>query len=632
MDFCWDLDDESGWLFLAPCTTRTVDLKHELQRVIEHEFKQPSGQYKLEMQLIHDLRNDSLCVNASDVRPHLEEVVMLKRYVHLVQKLMRLLPDDAVQFEWNETVFQSLKQEFTHALYQLASFYSLLALDCSDETEETLDKTGIYFQYAAGIVNRLGGEYRVLLAQAQEVYYMKSLRSELRDSVLVQLCVQIALFYREASSVNETYCLLKRIYYTALAYYHYSRTCHRNNKLHDEKAYLSEIVRLVDTNQTENSQYSKLLQDMESLKLQAVNALGALDESLVAGEIKDLPSAQLVKCLLPKDLIVTEVDVDDDDPLFPGLLSLDTVREIEEYQQQLDEFVRNELLVPMDNLDKEMDRERAAVDVEGKIAALHARTVPAVLEKCRDEILTLGSHSKLHELKEELEKLKFECRQELDFVWSLKVPESNPKNETIMKSFHIYEQYMKKSVEGDELIFTQIDELTPFLKVFDDYEQLWAYLPDKEYLKLNPALSDVVNEYELLKKAIEQFDKDKIAFVEHAKRKLAKIDMIELMKKEDNDVESVFKNEIVKFGKEVEQVEELENRYRDICRQYREVGMKLGTTTKDLKLNYKFKETVNVLKSTHTGFQETYQNLNQGVEFYRNLLDNITSKKNSLLL
>ncbi|TID30177.1 hypothetical protein CANINC_001184 [Pichia inconspicua] len=621
MNIRWEIDTESGWLYLKPGSTKEIDLKSELYRVLEHKFKQSSKSYNMEIQLIHDLRNDAFGVNI----PHLQETVILKRYIYLLQKLMRLLPDDLIQFEWNNDHVSSLQQEFTNSLFQLASFYSILAVQTDVEnTTETLDKKGVYFQYTAGILHHLELNYHIMLAQAQEVYYTKSVHNKIRDSVLVQLCQQIVLFYKNSVEEYADYCSLKRIYFTALSYYHYSRACHNNNKLHDQKAYLCEILKLINTVETKDLRYSKLFQDIESLKLQTINALNQIDETLIAGEIKDLPSAQLVKCLLPKDLILSE---EDEDPLFSGLLSLDTIQEIEEYQLQLEEFVRNELLLPIQKLDDELARDRS---LDEKIASLNSQTVPVVLEKCRDNLLALGSYERLRTLREELKDLKLECRQELDCIWSLKLPETG-ENETVMKSFHIYEQYLKKSIEGDELIFTQIDELTPFLRIFDNYEQLRAYLPDKEYAKLNPNLADVIKDYETLKKDMDCLDKDKANFVKSVNEKHSKIDLIELVRKDNIDVESVFKKEIVKFEKEMESLEELVKRQCEVSRQCCDLNVRFTSASKDLKVNYKFKETVNVLKSTYDGFEETLKNLNQGLEFYRNLLANITSKKGNLL-
>lgn len=618
MNLEWELDLESGFMFLCRKITRPVNLNAELERVIEQEFQQSASPYKLQLQIVNDLRNESLC---EDKEIQIEDVIKLKKYAIMLQQISQLVPDDTIEFEWDDVKFRSLDLEHRYVLYQLASFYSLLAV-----LEESYDKAGIYFQYCAGILEKLNCSYELMLAQAQEMYYLKCVKNGFKDSILVKLCHQIWHLYKVHDGSD--YYTLKRIYYICLTYYHYSKACRSNNKLHDEKAYICEIIKLLDTVNNDEPKYFKALQDLENLKLKTLTILDSLDDDLIVGEIKELPFAQLVKCLIPKDLLNVE---NHDGELFEGLLSLDKVNEIREYQAQMLSFIENELILPIGKLEEFLKNECSLIDIDGKIQKLLTPNVPQKLENYRDQLLSLGSHEKLQSLDNELKRYKDECRKELDFVWSLKLPQ-NGRSETTIKSFHIYEQYMKQSVNGDELISTQITELTPFLQVFDDYQTLKEYLPDKEYLLLNNGLEAIVKEHNMLKGKLGLLEKEELKFLNEVKEKYEKINFINSYKKKQNEsIEKIFKDEILKFGKEIEKVESFQEKQDELLAIYRHLNVRFMTECKDLKCNYKFNETVEVLKSTYDGFQETYKNLNQGLEFYKNLLENILVKKNIIV-
>lgn len=696
------LDTENDLLYLKPHITTNVDFSSILAEVIDHRFHQPSELYKQDLQLITDLRNDSFITHVEEV-VDLEIITKLKKYYALLDTLISKFPDDIIDFQWSGLVFKSLKLEKIYILYQLASYYSILAIKESKAEEDGLKKAGIYFQYSAGCLNIVQQLYSLaynqlfpfnlsqietlktaMLAQSQEIYLRKAMIDQLKDSVLLKLAIRISDFYDEALQIlgkkeeNKnlplSYFQLKKVYYLCVSFNFYSAHCKKKRKYGEEISYLDQSFELLSQlSQIEDAQCSKLLQDIENLRMQIINKLGTLkheNEMLHLQKVpsfdtlKPLPRAELVKCLVPKDL---ELETNSNE-LFIGLVSLEIVEQVYEYQNRFEDFLNCEILAPVTKLNQQIDELLISSNFEDEIAQVASNAdLPLSVIQSREKILQLGNLGEIASLMSALQALKLKCRFKLDTVWkllkdqtieeealakyygydrwTLGVIEDDKVGAILINSFKIYENYMKQSEDGDKLICTQVEELRPFLEVYEDEKQLRSYIPDADILVLNPSLQSIMADLRELSLMLNNLENERNSFLKSVKKKVAserileqyihvsneKLKGIKTSPTERADVlGELLKEKIMNFNNEVEYTGRTRVIQEELVSKFSNKTLEFINMKDRLRVSNCRKEALQVLDSTYEGFFEVIGNLNQGKEFYQNLLDNIEVKINQL--
>lgn len=654
----WELDSESGFLFIKSGETNDCRIHEQVANIINSNLKQNSKWYQRDLQLLNDLRTDSL-TNTQVI--NLEIITKLKKYVSLLNKLNEILPPESLKFTWNNNESSSIDWEIEHCLLQLSSYYSKLSISYyNDSSVESLKRAGIYFQYSAGCLNLLSNCntscMNLLLAQAQEIYYEKAILDNLKDSIISKLAIQIADYYYDDIQLNhfDDYINLKAVYFKCVSYFRYSNISKDYKKYGNSIAYLEKCQQLLNDNTINNSQYCKILQNFENLKIKILNNLRILkyeNDMLYLNKIpkfkslNELPRAILVKCLSPKEIEL-------DSTFLSGLLPLHIINEIETYNLRFDEFIENEITTPANKFLDEIDNIVKNSNIIEKIKHLSDDELPTNIIEYRNELIKNGNIQNLNNLSNSLISLKFECKNKLNNVWKLlkdqllleeslaktygydnwklDIIDNDKSCSLLINSFKIYENYLKQGTEnGDELIKVQINELIPFLKIFDNYNELVKYVPNSEYLKLNPNLNDCIQDIQLTLKDAKKFTDDIEKFLKNIRIKQEHFDLIKLYKS-DKNVENLLKNEILKFETELKYIETFENRKVKLISEFDEKLLKFENLNNKLIISSNRLEALKVLTSTYNGYLEILENLNRGLEFYNNLNENLILKSNQL--
>lgn len=685
--------EDNGLMLITPLSVDDINMKEILGGVIENTFHQSRKNFEQDLLLLNDLRSQSLYQTINFDSIDLETVTKLKKYYNELIILSDIFPEDTLQFQWAGRTFTSWKTEIILVGFQLASYYSILAIKESDKDEEGLKKAGIYFQYSAGYMdhiktlsgNGIGifedeieGVKFLMLAQSQEMYVNKAFSDNLPSSVLLKLSIQISDFYAQIkSTVYEllhkeklpiVYFNLKECYYKCLSYDLYATLCHNKKKYGDEISFLDESLKLLEEvgHFEIKDEYSKILQDIENLRMKIVNKIENLkyENTMLHLQpissfhhLKQLPRATLVKCLLPKDAILDR----DDTKIFLGLIPLDKVNMIMDYQSRFEEFIKLELIVPIEKLNDNIHEILAESKVDFEIKQLLSRSeLPSHIINYYNKLQEVGNLDKLETLVATIQEIKVKCRWKLDSVWrllkeqveeegsliqlyghkwKLGVIEDDKVGGMLVDTFRVYENYMKQSENGDKLILTQVDELYPFLKVYDDLKLLEEYIPDSDILTLNPSFRILIESIQTTELKLNNLKVERIEFLKTINARKSNVNLLNVYKNTkanvgnehlDDVLQELLTNEIMKFKNEIEYITQTRLQQEHIIVEFNNYNLEFTNSKKLLVVSAKRKEAMQVLESTYKGYFEVIGNLNQGKEFYQNLMDNIDVKTEQL--
>ena len=219
-------------LYIPYRETDAIDLGNELRNIINKEYFQPSSKFDKDLQTIRNLRNNISNLKNEQVNNKDEEICI--HYYHQLSNVIKKFPDECVEFSWYGTLgygrsgptkSRSLRIEQLNILYQLGSYFSQAALVESRYSDEGLKKSCSYLQAAAGCFDSMivqiqkenekeTGMIRIprdlhpetlqflkhlMIAQAQETIWQKSLASGMKDSVIARLSIQTSEYYSTAA-------------------------------------------------------------------------------------------------------------------------------------------------------------------------------------------------------------------------------------------------------------------------------------------------------------------------------------------------------------------------------------------------------------------------------------------------
>ena len=311
------------------------------------------------------------------------------------------------------------------------------------------------------------------------------------------------------------------------------------------------------------------------------------------------------------------------------------VTQLLDCSKQFENFINEQLISPLEEISIEIDKllknEKIIQD------SINDDQIPPIIVEQKSHILQNGGIEIINELYQNLTNLKSKCRLSLDNTWTkinehdMKKIEKDPVGSMLINSFKIYENYIKQSEDGDELINTQVNELKPFLEIYNSEDSLKEYLPSSKVLEINPKFKEkyeyLVNIIESLEQSKKNVDNTIIKVNDKAK----KCDIFENYRNNrDMDLDELLKNLIFKFTKDVETVTQFNEDKIEKYQQFENLFKDFNRNKENVKISNKRLESIKVLKSTFEGFNECLNNLNNGMEFYQNLIDNIIVKNDQL--
>jgi len=669
------LDEDTGFVYaVIEYGSLDVDLMGQLANTINRKYRQDSNKFNYEIGLIDNLRRE--CVKNLEVDAiDFEIITKLKRYSNLISRLIEIFDDDDdIEFKWDDILFNSLIKERAFVMYQISSYYNLLAIRSLKDDEEEGKKAGVYFQYSAGCFelyqswcekytleydsDEISSLIFLMLAQSQELYLIKAVSDNLKESVMIKLSNQISTYYLQLGKHPSTeswlseYYFLKEIYYLCYSWYLFSEQCLQKGNIDESCGYKVEIGNKLDElTDINDPRFSKYLQEIENLRVKAKVTVPVCENFDVA----ELPKAIVVKCLIPKDL---NDEIRSFDTLFELLQPLSKVKIIGEYEKNFDEFLLNELYAPIGKmkrtLEDELNRNKL---LESEINDIyHGSFLPQTILDNNEKFVKSGGFDELLRLNGELNTKKNVCREQLDAVWeklrkqteeeikvgeihgaqwNLGLIENDSVGSILLKNFRIFENYMDQTAESDNLIDLQIKELEPYLKEIFNYDSqesnlmlLEKRLPDSllhelnnEFFENTKMLNDHFAKLQELRNDLEKF-KETI-------QKMAKQNQIlkKGLRTPVDKLDSTLKDEIFKYSKQIEELESLKIVTTESIAKFRVALGCFNRDKKDLRVTVERSTKIDVLNLSFQGYFEVLNNLTEGLEFYNNLQGNIKVKQ-----
>lgn len=624
-------DDETGMMYLRPLRTVKIDLVNAFKRVFEIELNQDIKPYLQTIQLLNDLRNE-LFIDMNDIWTiNLSIIIKLKKYISLLNSLNNdKLPTDVINFQWDDKIDNSLQFEINSSIYQLSSYYSLLTI--IELRNEDYKKSGIYSQYCIGCLSILNDKFtclmKLLLAQSQEIYLLQAQFDNFKNSILIKISMQISDYYNDC--IDNDYNYLKFTYFKLFSYILFANINFNKNNKSIGQMYILESRDIIDQSNYENySKFTKIIQDFESLKFKLNTEMEMDSNALVKpfNTLPELPRVILVKSLIPNHL--------NDETIFDSLIPYTIVTQLFDCSKQFENFINEQLISPLQKISIEIDKllknEKIIQD------SINDDQIPPIIVEQRSHILQNGGNEIINELYQNLTNLKSKCRLSLDNTWTkinehdMKKIEKDPVGSMLINSFKIYENYIKQSEDGDELINTQVNELKPFLEIYNSEDSLKEYLPSSNVLEINPKFKEKYEHLINIIESLKQFKKNVDNTIIKVNDKAKKCDIFENYRNNrDIDLDELLKNLIFKFTKDVDTVTQFNEDKIEKYQQFENLFKDFNRNKENVKISNKRLESIKVLKSTFEGFNECLNNLNNGMEFYQNLIDNIIVKNDQL--
>ncbi|SCU79638.1 LAFA_0B04522g1_1 [Lachancea sp. 'fantastica'] len=362
----------------------TIDLGAELAKVIDSTFYQVASEFDADLKTIDRLRNAALEAEVSLAGLH-----ALQDYYFQFDQLKRKFPDGQISVKWFETLGlksfgreeSSFDFEKLNILYNIGALYSLLAADFNNGSLEGLKKACFYYRHGAGCFEFIENQLEsmsdpimepkciaclknLMLAQAQETFWLKAVRDEMKHSLISRLALQVAEFYDICYKKAAASQLLrsdwqkrfteKSIYFRAVALYRYSLGC-GDTALTGQKirALRDSLILLKSLSSKDDIVRSLTVKVQEALKTsERDNDLIYLQD--VPPAITNLKPATMVSPLYFEGLQDTSDSVSNGlhDHLFKELLPISVMESSNAFNQRQDQYIQQHIIDPLRALNK----------------------------------------------------------------------------------------------------------------------------------------------------------------------------------------------------------------------------------------------------------------------------------------
>ncbi|KAF6015835.1 hypothetical protein HII12_000397 [Brettanomyces bruxellensis] len=654
--------------------TDKVDLCKELTSVIQNEFYQPPSNFTDDLQIINELRRYT-----EEEQTNLKTITALKSYYIQISALSQKLPKTVCNLH--------------------GGMYSQLALVQNRMTSDGLKKAGIYFQYAAGCfqvltedqfapsLDALPGDLRtdtlsaltyLMLASAQEIYWLKAVTDALKDTVVAKLSMQTSSFYESTALVMRkagvfpsewiSFCRVKSLHFKAatlnrLATHLTSKEQYGEalSRLRSSSRIAGEALKikitneqvlkdLTDLNKVVQEELSKAERENDLIYLQDVPNEKSLPEPAKANLVKPLVSSGIIH---PVKALSESAEYGK--PLFKSLIPYFVVEMAAGFKEKCITYINSNVKGPLSVATKQLDDIMESLNIEYSIEVImKPQRVPETIMKYRENITDMGGASRLDEMLSQLNSLKLRCHTELDSNWR-KFNEANEEDNSlrvmygekrwtlqplkeeandILSGFKQFEQYLRESTKGDETIEQQVEELRPFLGVYTDEDALRQFIPAEKVLDLNPQFCELVMKMKNILKEIDTLKTERFKLLENVETKLDH-KYNEVQKQGEGDVNAeqlspVVEMEITKFKDDLLAVRNSIQRQHQLLNELQKRNIEYMEQKRRLRVSPEREQALDVLSKTYHGFCEVIGNIKQGYEFYNDFSTRLGLKHEEL--
>ncbi|RMJ26435.1 hypothetical protein PHISP_02707 [Aspergillus sp. HF37] len=258
--------------------SQTLSLSDAITQYISSKYDQHPDMFADDLMIIDRLRNEAINVQ----EPHVSGISRLVTYAAQLKWLGGKFPVDVgVEFSWypalgfnvsRPDLQNNLRFELANIVFNLAALYSQLAFSLNRTAADGLKQACNYFCQAAGVMAHLRADIlpdlrssppedmdemtmlsleRLLLAQAQECFWQKAVKDELKDVSIARLAAKVCDFYAEAGdhAVRSNAISPEWIHHMAAKHHHFAAAAQYRQSLDclEKRKYGEEVARLRDS-------------------------------------------------------------------------------------------------------------------------------------------------------------------------------------------------------------------------------------------------------------------------------------------------------------------------------------------------------------------------------------------------
>ncbi|KAJ2000169.1 pH-response regulator protein palA/rim20 [Coemansia thaxteri] len=403
-----DGNDKSTLLTVKLKATEKSVYARALSEYIASSYAEPPEAYRDDLRVLDELREAAtaaLDVNANVLKRN-------TRYYGQLSFILSKFPADVnVKFTWHSAFdsqavasCQDLYFERASVLFNIGAVYSQLACRESRNDKDSLTRAFGFFQNAAGVFSylqrRIVSECRtqlttdmssymlatlenLMLCQAQECVWHRSVLSHMKDANVARVATQVAEFYDLAIESGSQGSLantippgwldhfkVKRLYFNAEAQYRKALDCLANSQYGEEVArlqaahdYCNQISELVAYNQRWSKNIREAIVDMTRAQAELVgsNRIRAERDNDVI-YLDPVPASSTLAAISPYRLAQAKVpeivenpgkflgEEELGPPLFKGLVPFVIHQAASLYEDRKDQLVSKDLITLLDEL------------------------------------------------------------------------------------------------------------------------------------------------------------------------------------------------------------------------------------------------------------------------------------------
>lgn len=616
-------------------------------RVIAAEFFQTPTSFSRDIELL-DFSRQAI----EFLEPSTSKLTSLNKYYVQLVSLETKFPDECVDVTWNDTILQkeirsrSLEFEKDNVAFQIAAMYSMLGLQESKLSDEGFKKSALYFQYAAGSfrhilrvspTDTIESLSYLMLAHAQETYWLKAVRNKLKDSLVARLAEQVAEFYNEALQKIPkkwaSHVTMKLWHFRAASQYRMAMVALERGAHGEEVCRLRKAKEMIfktfsrNSEQDDSKGLGKIIDD--TLKV------AERDNDLIyfqhIPQFEDLPPINCVSMVKPlessefeRPLVVLDTTPTYGGVLFKSLLPYTVIQSAQAFRERQDQFVDQQLIVPYKALTRILKKFLQERQIPASLDAFQKpQSLPVnVIEQCqfiRDNAGLVTIDQSFDELK----RLSIRGSQLLIEAQS-RLGDDNVKVSKLR-------EYMSQAESGDDAIRKQYSDLKPILCVMSsaDFEpKIKKLLPwsgtshvDGELKKLVTALRDCLQEAE----RIEEKRKCAVEGVDSKNSRLNILPKVIEAYRESSHTDSfepVYREQLKNFDEDIMLLTESKVEQQKLERKIQSLWDKFQAHGS--LISKERQEMLQKLNDGYEGFIEISENLQQGIHFYNDFIGNVS--------
>ncbi|KAJ1898801.1 pH-response regulator protein palA/rim20 [Kickxella alabastrina] len=421
-------NDNSVLLAVKFKTTEKAVFCKSLSEYIASSYAEPPEAYRDDLRVLDELREAAtaaLDVNANVLKRNI-------RYYGQLSFILSKFPADInVKFTWynafdsdSTVTCQDLYFERASVLFNIGAIYSQLACRESRNDKDSLNRAFGYFQNAAGVFSYLQSKVvsecrtqlttdlssymlttleNLMLCQAQECVWHRSVLSHMKDANVARVATQVAEFYDlviesgSHGSLSNTIPAYwpdnfkaKKLYFYAEAQYRKAQDCLANSQYGEEVArmqaaqeFCNQTNELVTYDQRWSKHIRAAVVDMTRAQMEQVSnnrTRAERDNDVIY--LDPVPSSLSLATISPYKLAQSKVpeivenpgkflgEEELGPPLFKGLVPFVIHQAASLYEDRKDQLVSNDLINALDELTADCESALSSLNLPNALEAI----------------------------------------------------------------------------------------------------------------------------------------------------------------------------------------------------------------------------------------------------------------------